>query len=206
MNEFRLIHKIYSIFFFLMRRKNGKIFYRRCTGLSQDASRHTCENQKIPSLEPMKHPRDHLSPLNFTDGWFQLKVAYDSSVIRSPDTFILGHTRARCTDKPHQPGEYYKKYPPPNDADSRSRPRCKTAGAGPDAISTGEPRCFDLDAHRALSSSSQVWQITRWASRTAQTGNPGNPRRSNQGYKQGCRPYLMHPETKKSSQTICTAH
>ena len=32
-----------TLFFpFLLRRKNGKIFYRRCTGLSQDGSRHTC--------------------------------------------------------------------------------------------------------------------------------------------------------------------
>ena len=28
--------------------------------------------------------------------------------------------------------------------------------AGPDAISTGPPRCFALDAHQLLSSSSQV--------------------------------------------------
>ena len=30
----------FAIFF--VRRKNGEIFYRRCTGLSQDGSRHTC--------------------------------------------------------------------------------------------------------------------------------------------------------------------
>ena len=61
------------------------------------------KNKKKPSLEPILHPRDRLSALNFTSGWFQLKVAYDSSVIRSPGTFIRGHTRARRTDKPHQP-------------------------------------------------------------------------------------------------------
>ena len=31
-----------------------------------------------------------------------------------------------------------------------------TGGVGPDAISTGPPRCFSPDAHRALSPSSQV--------------------------------------------------
>ena len=49
-----------------------------------------------------------------------------------------------------------KQIPPPNDADSQVYPRRKTAGAGPDAISTGPPRCFAPDAHQVLSSSSQV--------------------------------------------------
>ena len=49
-----------------------------------------------------------------------------------------------------------KQIPPPKDADSQVYPRRRTAGAGPDAISTGPPRCFALDAHRVLSSSSQV--------------------------------------------------
>ena len=61
--------------------------------------------QKTPSLGPIHRPRKRLSALNFTGGWFQLKVAYDSPVICSPVTFIRGHTRARRTDKPHQPGE-----------------------------------------------------------------------------------------------------
>ena len=55
-----------------------------------------------------------------------------------------------------------KRNPPPNDANSQVRPRRRTAGAGPDAISTGPARYYALDAHRALSSSSQVWQMTRW--------------------------------------------
>ena len=53
---------------------------------------------KTPSLEPKHHPRNRLSALNFTGGWFQLKVAYDSSVIR-------GHTPVWQTDQPRQPGE-----------------------------------------------------------------------------------------------------
>ena len=53
------------------------------------------KTKKKPSLEPIHNPRDRLSALNLTGGWFQLKVAYDSSVIRSPGTFIRGHTRAR---------------------------------------------------------------------------------------------------------------
>ena len=43
---------------------------------------------------------------------------------------------------------------PLNDADSHVRPRRKTAGAGPDAISTGPSCCRALHAHRASSSSS----------------------------------------------------
>ena len=50
--------------------------------------------------------------------------------------------------------------------------------------------------------------------RTLSTSTQMNPaldsrkssRRSNQGYKQGCRSSLMHPETKKCFPTICTAH
>ena len=52
--------------------------------------------------------------------------------------------------------EKTKNIPPPNDAHSRIRPRRRVTGEGPDAISTGPPRCFALHAHRALSSSSQV--------------------------------------------------
>ena len=47
---------------------------------------------KTPSLEPKHHPRNRLSALNFTGGWFQLEVAYDTSVIRSPETPNRGHT------------------------------------------------------------------------------------------------------------------
>ena len=53
---------------------------------------------KTPSLEPKHHPRNRLSALNFTGGWFQLKVAYDSSVIRSPGTPIHGYTPVWQTD------------------------------------------------------------------------------------------------------------
>ena len=52
--------------------------------------------------------------------------------------------------------EKTKENPLPNDADSRIRPSRRTAGAGPDAIFTGPPRCFAPDAHRALLSSSKV--------------------------------------------------
>ena len=51
--------------------------------------------KKNPSLEPIHRPRNRLSALNFTGGWFQLKVAYDSSVIRSPGTPIRGHMPVR---------------------------------------------------------------------------------------------------------------
>ena len=47
---------------------------------------------KIPSIKPKHHPRNRLSALNFTVGWFQLKVAYDYSVIGLPGTPIRGHT------------------------------------------------------------------------------------------------------------------
>ena len=58
--------------------------------------------------------------------------------------------RAPCllgkpTSRANQGGD--KKIPPLNDADSQVRPRRRTAGAGPDAISTGPPRCFAFDAH-----------------------------------------------------------
>ena len=52
---------------------------------------------KNPSLEPIRRPRNRLSALNFAGDWFQLKVAYDSSVIRSPGTPIHGHTLVRQT-------------------------------------------------------------------------------------------------------------
>ena len=63
------------------------------------------KTKKNPSLEPIHYPRNSLSALNFTGSWFQLKVAYDSSVIRSPETPIRGHTPVRQTDYPRQPGE-----------------------------------------------------------------------------------------------------
>ena len=53
---------------------------------------------KTPSLEPKRHPWNRLSALNFTGGWFQLEVAYDFSVIRSPGTPIRGHTPVWQTD------------------------------------------------------------------------------------------------------------
>ena len=104
--------------------------------LVQDSPR-TClgipvKTKITPSLEPIHRPRNHLSALNFTGGWFQLKVAYDSSVIRSPGTFIRGHTRARRTDKPQQSGEDQKESSPerrgqsnpPESQDRGCRPRC----------------------------------------------------------------------------------
>ena len=53
---------------------------------------------KTPYLEPKRHPRNRLSALNFTGGWFQLKVTYDSSVIRSSGTPIRGHPPVWQTD------------------------------------------------------------------------------------------------------------
>ena len=55
-------------------------------------------NQKKPSLEPIHHPLNRLSALNFAGNWFQLKAAYDSSIIRSPGTSIRGHTPVRTPD------------------------------------------------------------------------------------------------------------
>ena len=78
------------------------------------------KTKKKPSLEPIHRLRNRLSALNFTGGWFQLKVAYDSSVILSPGT---GTSQEKT-----------KKNPPPNDMDSRIRPRRRTTGEGPDAI------------------------------------------------------------------------
>ena len=84
-------------FFFLLRRKNDEIFYRRCTlyrtllGWVQAY----LLKPKTLSLEPIHRPRNRLSALNIADGWFQLKVAYDFSVIRSPGTFIRDHTPVR---------------------------------------------------------------------------------------------------------------
>ena len=45
-----------------------------------------------PPHEPIHRSRNRLSALNFAGSWFQLKVAYDSSVGRSPGTSIRGHT------------------------------------------------------------------------------------------------------------------
>ena len=50
-------------------------------------------------------PANSLSASNFAGDWFQLKVAYDYSVIRSPGALIRGHTPVWETDKPRQPGE-----------------------------------------------------------------------------------------------------
>ena len=67
----------------------------------QDSSRTRLDipvKTKKPSLEPIHHPRSHLSALNFMGDLFLLIVAYDSSVIRSPGTPIRGCTRIRQTD------------------------------------------------------------------------------------------------------------
>ena len=53
------------------------------------------KTKKTPSLEPIHRPRNRLSALNFAGSWFQLKVAYDSSVFRSPGTPIRGNTSVR---------------------------------------------------------------------------------------------------------------
>ena len=50
------------------------------------------KTKKNPSHEPIHRRRNRLSVLNFAGSWFQLKVAYDSSVIRSPGTPIRGQT------------------------------------------------------------------------------------------------------------------
>ena len=84
-----------------------------------------------------------------------LKVAYDSSVIRSLGTSIRGRTPTWQPTSRATQGRN-KQILPPNDADSQVYPRRGTAGAGPDAIPTGSPRCSSPDAHRAPSSSSQV--------------------------------------------------
>ena len=54
-----------------------------------------------------------------------------------------------------------KKISPPVDADSQVHPGRRTAGASPDAISTGPRCCRALHAHRAPSSSSPGWRMTR---------------------------------------------
>ena len=60
---------------------------------------------KNPLSRTNTPPRNRLSALNFASGWYQLKVAYDSSVIRSPGTPIRGHTPVSQTDLPRQPEE-----------------------------------------------------------------------------------------------------
>ena len=75
---------------------------------------------------------NRLSALDFTGGWFWLKFAYDSSVIRSPGTSSRGHKLARRNDKQHQPGQDQKEsFPerrgqsnPPESQDRGCRPRC----------------------------------------------------------------------------------
>ena len=56
------------------------------------------KTKKNPSLEPIHCPWNHPSALNFAGSWFQLKVAYDSSVIRLPGTPIRGSTPVRQSD------------------------------------------------------------------------------------------------------------
>ena len=89
------------------------------------------KTRKLP-LEPIHRPRNRLSALNFMGSWFQLKVAYDSSVIRSPGTPIRGHTPVRQAEWPRQPGEEQKNSSPdrrgqpslPRAQDRGCRPRC----------------------------------------------------------------------------------
>ena len=53
------------------------------------------KTKKNPSHEPIHYPWNRLSALNFAGSWYQLNVAYDSSVVRSPGTPIHGHTPVR---------------------------------------------------------------------------------------------------------------
>ena len=48
---------------------------------------------KKPPLS--NRPWNRITALNFAGSWFQLKVAYGSSVIHSPKTPIHGHTPVR---------------------------------------------------------------------------------------------------------------
>ena len=48
---------------------------------------------KNPLSRTNTPPAKPLFGFELRGGWFQLKVAYDSSVIRSPGTPIRGHTR-----------------------------------------------------------------------------------------------------------------
>ena len=66
----------------------------------------------------------------------------------SADTRLLGRPTSRANRARN------KKIPPLIDADSQVRPRRRTAGAGPDAISTGPRCCRALHTHRAPLSSS----------------------------------------------------
>ena len=87
---------------------------------------------KSSSLEPIHRPRNRLSSLNLAGSWFQLKVAYDSSVIRSAGTPIRGHTPIRQADQPRQPGEEQEdsslgrrgQPSPPKTQDHGCGPRC----------------------------------------------------------------------------------
>ena len=89
-------------------------------------------------------------------GWLvplKSRMTFPSSVrseLPSAVTRPLGRPTSRASQARN------KAIPPPDDADSQVRPRRRTAGAGHDAIPTGPPRCYALDAHQAPSSSSQV--------------------------------------------------
>ena len=70
---------------------------------------------------------------------------------RTPGTHPPGRSRSLgLTDQLRQPGE--EKDPSLKRHGGPVRPGLVTKSAGPDAISTGPPRCFAPDAHRALSS------------------------------------------------------
>ena len=56
------------------------------------------KTKKKPSLEPIHRLRNRLSASYFTGSWFQPKVAYDSSVIRSPGISTRGYSPVRQTD------------------------------------------------------------------------------------------------------------
>ena len=80
----------------------------------------------------MHRPWNRLSALNFAGGWFQLKIAYDSSVIRSPGTPIRVHTPVRQNRlaaptrggiKDSSPGRHGQPSPPETQ-DRGCRPCC----------------------------------------------------------------------------------
>ena len=93
------------------------------------------KTKKNPSFEPIHRPRNRLSALNFTG-------------LPSAATHPLGRPTSRASQGRNEA------IPPPKNADGQVRPRRRTAGAGPDAISTGPRCCRALHAHRAPSSSS----------------------------------------------------
>ena len=114
----------------------------------------------------MHGPRNHLSAINFTGDWFRLIVAWASFVIRlprpppPPPPPPPNPPAARSlglTDQPRQPEEEID--PSSNRRGSPVRPGLAIKGVSPKAISSGPPRRFAPDAHRAVSSSWHRWRV-----------------------------------------------